>query len=70
MPRSSNLFYNIDEPRNKNAWFHAETVIPNERHVDAFVREMFEETGVSSTVGDLTLSSGSGVHVPLQDNKT
>jgi ADP-ribose pyrophosphatase YjhB (NUDIX family) len=46
------------EPRSGKTWFPADTIFPNEAHVDKAVRELFEETRVTRTVDDLTRLSG------------
>jgi 8-oxo-dGTP pyrophosphatase MutT (NUDIX family) len=45
--------------------FHAGSILPSEAHVDAAVRELFEEIGLTLTVEDLMLSSGNHVRLPL-----
>jgi 8-oxo-dGTP pyrophosphatase MutT (NUDIX family) len=53
------------EPRNGKTWFLAGSTLPNEAFVDDAARELFEETGLTPTVDDLTLLSGNHVRVPL-----
>jgi 8-oxo-dGTP pyrophosphatase MutT (NUDIX family) len=43
--------------------------LPNDEHVDAAVRELFEEIGLTLTVDDLTLLSGNIVILPLCDGQ-
>jgi 8-oxo-dGTP pyrophosphatase MutT (NUDIX family) len=45
------------KPRTGKTWFRANLISPNEEHVDAAVRELFEENGLTMTVGDLTMLS-------------
>jgi hypothetical protein len=42
------------EPRISKTWFLAGSILPNEAHVDAPVRALFEETCLTLTVDDLT----------------
>ena len=56
------------EPRSGKTWFTAGSVLPNEEHVDAAVRELHEETGLDLTPDDLTLLSGEHV-MSLLDKK-
>jgi ADP-ribose pyrophosphatase YjhB (NUDIX family) len=53
------------EPRIGKTWLPAGSIFPNEAHVDVAVRELFEETGLTLTVDDLTLLSGNHVRVSL-----
>jgi hypothetical protein len=41
--------------------------LPNAEHVDADVRDLFEEIGLTLTVDDIMLLSGNHVPVPLND---
>jgi hypothetical protein len=43
--------------------------MPNEEHVDATVRDILEETGLTMAVNDLTQLSGAVVRVPLHYGK-
>jgi 8-oxo-dGTP pyrophosphatase MutT (NUDIX family) len=45
------------------SWFHAGIILPNEKHGNAIVRELFEETGLTLTVDDLIPLSGAHVRV-------
>jgi 8-oxo-dGTP pyrophosphatase MutT (NUDIX family) len=45
------------EPRIGKTWFPVGYVTANEEHVDADVRELYEETGLILTPDDLTLLS-------------
>jgi 8-oxo-dGTP pyrophosphatase MutT (NUDIX family) len=54
------------EPR---TWFPAGSILPNGAPVDAAVRELFEENGLTLTSDDLTMLSGNPVRVPLQDGR-
>jgi ADP-ribose pyrophosphatase YjhB (NUDIX family) len=53
------------EPRTGKTWFPAGSVTANEAPVDAVVREIHEETGLTLTPDDLTLLSDAPVRVPL-----
>jgi 8-oxo-dGTP pyrophosphatase MutT (NUDIX family) len=53
------------ESRNGKTWFPAGSILPNEAHVVAAVRESFEETSLILIVNDLTMLSGKHVRVPL-----
>jgi 8-oxo-dGTP pyrophosphatase MutT (NUDIX family) len=53
------------EPRTGKTWFPAGSVTSNEEHVDAAVRELHEETGLTLTPDDLTLLSDALVRVAL-----
>jgi 8-oxo-dGTP pyrophosphatase MutT (NUDIX family) len=53
------------EPRFGKTWFPAGSILPNEEHVGAAVRELHEETGLVLTPDDLTLLSGEHVNVTL-----
>jgi 8-oxo-dGTP pyrophosphatase MutT (NUDIX family) len=53
------------EPRTYRTWFLACSILPNEEHVDAAIRDLFEETGLTLTVDDLTMLSNNLVRVPL-----
>jgi ADP-ribose pyrophosphatase YjhB (NUDIX family) len=55
------------EPRSGKSWFPAASILPNQEAVDAAVRKLFEETGHTLTVNDLTLLSNNPVQVPLHD---
>jgi ADP-ribose pyrophosphatase YjhB (NUDIX family) len=57
------------EPRFGKAWFPAGSILPNEEHVDAFVRELHEETGLVLTLDDLTLLSDAPVRVALLEGQ-
>jgi 8-oxo-dGTP pyrophosphatase MutT (NUDIX family) len=57
------------EPRYGKTWFLAVSVLPNEEHVDAVVRELHEETGLVLTPDDLTLLSGEPVIVTLPQGR-
>jgi ADP-ribose pyrophosphatase YjhB (NUDIX family) len=49
------------EPRIRKTWIPTGSILPNEEHVDAAVRELLEETGLTLTVDDLTFLSGNHV---------
>jgi ADP-ribose pyrophosphatase YjhB (NUDIX family) len=54
------------KPRSGKAWFPAGNVyLPDEEHVDAVVRDLFEKTGLTMTVDDLALWSEALVRVSL-----
>jgi 8-oxo-dGTP pyrophosphatase MutT (NUDIX family) len=53
------------EPRTGKTWFPAGSVLPNEEHVDAAIRELHEETGPTLTSDYLTLLSDAHVRVSL-----
>jgi 8-oxo-dGTP pyrophosphatase MutT (NUDIX family) len=53
------------DPHNGKTWFPSRSVMPNEEHVDAAVRELFAETGLTLTVDDITVLSPKPVRVPL-----
>jgi ADP-ribose pyrophosphatase YjhB (NUDIX family) len=55
------------EPRIGEAWFLAGSILPNEKHVDANVRELLEETDLTLTFDDLTLLSDAPVRVALPE---
>jgi 8-oxo-dGTP pyrophosphatase MutT (NUDIX family) len=57
------------EPRTGNALFPYGIVLPSEDHVDAAVRELFEETGMTMAVQDLTMLSSADVRVPFLEGK-
>jgi 8-oxo-dGTP pyrophosphatase MutT (NUDIX family) len=57
------------EPRTDKIWFPTSSILPNEEHVDATIRELFEESGLTLTVNDLTLLSINYVRVPLLAEK-
>jgi hypothetical protein len=54
------------ELRSGKAWFSAGSILPNEEHVDAAIRELFKETCFTLTVDNFTLLSSNHVRVPLQ----
>jgi 8-oxo-dGTP pyrophosphatase MutT (NUDIX family) len=47
----------------------AGSILRKEEHVDAAVRDLFEETGLTLTVDDFTLMSGNHLRVPLLAGK-
>jgi 8-oxo-dGTP pyrophosphatase MutT (NUDIX family) len=50
------------EPRDfGKTWFLVGAILPKEEHIDAAVRELFEENGLTLTVDDRTLLSGNHV---------
>jgi ADP-ribose pyrophosphatase YjhB (NUDIX family) len=62
-------YINRTEPRTSKTWFLAGSMLPNEEPLDAAVRELFLESGLTLTVDDLTLLSGNHVRVPLHAGK-
>jgi 8-oxo-dGTP pyrophosphatase MutT (NUDIX family) len=54
---ASNLFCS-ERLRPVKLGFPAGTLLPSEEYVDAAVRELFKEIGLTLTVDDLTLVSG------------
>jgi 8-oxo-dGTP pyrophosphatase MutT (NUDIX family) len=48
-------------------WFIFGTALPNEEHVDAAARELFEKISFTLTVDDLSMFNGADVRVPLHD---
>jgi 8-oxo-dGTP pyrophosphatase MutT (NUDIX family) len=57
------------EPRTGKTWFPAGHVTTNEEHVDAAVRELHEETGLTLTPDDLTQLSDAHVRVALPEGQ-
>jgi 8-oxo-dGTP pyrophosphatase MutT (NUDIX family) len=58
------------ESRSRKSLFHAASILPHDEHVDAAVRELFEENGFTLAVDDLTmLSNNSYVRVPLHEGE-
>jgi 8-oxo-dGTP pyrophosphatase MutT (NUDIX family) len=57
------------EPRTGTTWFPASSVLPNEEPIDAAVREIHEETGLTLTPDDLTLMSDAPVRVALPQGR-
>jgi 8-oxo-dGTP pyrophosphatase MutT (NUDIX family) len=57
------------EPRTGKTWFPAGSVTSNEALVDAAVRELHEETGLTLTPDDLTLLSDAHVRVALSEGQ-
>jgi ADP-ribose pyrophosphatase YjhB (NUDIX family) len=53
------------EPRSGKSWCVADIVLPKEKYVDAAVRDLFEEIGLTLTVDNFTVLSGVAVQVPL-----
>jgi hypothetical protein len=53
------------EHRSGKTWLFAGSILPNEVNIDADVRDLFEETGLTLTVDDFTMLSGNHVRVPL-----
>jgi 8-oxo-dGTP pyrophosphatase MutT (NUDIX family) len=51
------------ESRTGTTWFHAASILPNGEHVDAAVRELFEETSLILTPDDLNMLSSNPVRV-------
>jgi 8-oxo-dGTP pyrophosphatase MutT (NUDIX family) len=57
------------EPRTGKTWFPASSVTANEEHVDAAVRELHEETGLTLTPDDLTLLRDALVRVAIPEGQ-
>jgi 8-oxo-dGTP pyrophosphatase MutT (NUDIX family) len=57
------------ELRTSKTWFHAGSILPYEEHVDAAVRKLHEETGLSLNSDNLTLLSNYPVRVSLHERK-
>jgi 8-oxo-dGTP pyrophosphatase MutT (NUDIX family) len=57
------------EPRSGKTWFPAGSILHDEEHVDALVRELHEETGLVLTPDDLTLLSDAPVLVTLPQGR-
>jgi 8-oxo-dGTP pyrophosphatase MutT (NUDIX family) len=57
------------EPRTGKTWFPAGSVTANEEPVDAVVRELHEETGLTLTPDYLPLLSDAHVRVALPDGQ-
>jgi ADP-ribose pyrophosphatase YjhB (NUDIX family) len=53
------------EPRTGKTWFPAGSITANEAPIDAAVRELHEDTGLTLTPDDLTLLSDARVRVAL-----
>jgi 8-oxo-dGTP pyrophosphatase MutT (NUDIX family) len=53
------------EPRSGKTWFPAGSILHNEKHVDALVRELLEENGITMSLDDLTMLSDDPVRVAL-----
>jgi 8-oxo-dGTP pyrophosphatase MutT (NUDIX family) len=53
------------EPRTGKTWFLADSILLNEEHVDALIRELLEEIGLTLTSDDLTILSDTPVRVAL-----
>jgi 8-oxo-dGTP pyrophosphatase MutT (NUDIX family) len=53
------------EPRTSKNWFLVGSILPNEEHVDATVRELLEEIALTLTPGHSTLLSNNPVRVSL-----
>jgi hypothetical protein len=49
------------EPRTGKSLFLVGSILPNEEHVDAVDRELFETSGLTMTVNDLTILSNNYV---------
>jgi ADP-ribose pyrophosphatase YjhB (NUDIX family) len=57
------------EPRTGKIWYPVGSVTTNEELVDAAVRELHEETGLTLTLDDLTLLSDAPVRVALPERQ-
>jgi 8-oxo-dGTP pyrophosphatase MutT (NUDIX family) len=62
---TSTSFYNLNPFGSSKTWFPAGSILPNDAPVDGGARELFEETGLTLIVDDLTLLSSNHVQVPL-----
>jgi hypothetical protein len=57
------------EPRLGKTWFRACSILSNEEHVNAAIRELHEETGLILTHDELTLLSDAPVRVALPEGQ-
>jgi 8-oxo-dGTP pyrophosphatase MutT (NUDIX family) len=57
------------EPRFGKIWFLAGSILSNEEHVDAAVRELFEENGLTLAIDDLMHLSNNHARVPFLVSK-
>jgi 8-oxo-dGTP pyrophosphatase MutT (NUDIX family) len=57
------------KPRNGKTWFLVGSISPNKEHVDAYVRELHEETALTLTPDDLSLLSDAPVRVALPEGQ-
>jgi 8-oxo-dGTP pyrophosphatase MutT (NUDIX family) len=57
------------EPSYGKTWFLGGSILSNEEHVNAVVRELHEESGLILTPDDLTLLSYAPVRVALPDGQ-
>jgi 8-oxo-dGTP pyrophosphatase MutT (NUDIX family) len=57
------------ESRTSKTWFLAGSILPNEEHVDAVVRELLVETGLTLRLHDLTLLRDAPVRAALLERQ-
>jgi ADP-ribose pyrophosphatase YjhB (NUDIX family) len=57
------------EPRSGETWFLVGSILRNDEHVDAAVRDLLEETGHTLTQEDFTLLGNNPVQVSLPEGK-
>jgi 8-oxo-dGTP pyrophosphatase MutT (NUDIX family) len=57
------------EPRYRKTWLPSGSILPNEEHVDAAVRELHEENGLILTHDDLTVLSDAPVRVAIYEGQ-
>jgi hypothetical protein len=53
------------EPNTCKTWFITYSILPDKEHVDAAVRELFVESGLTLIVDDFTMLSNKQAQVPL-----
>jgi ADP-ribose pyrophosphatase YjhB (NUDIX family) len=57
------------EPRTRTTWISAGSILPNEEHVNAAIRELHEETGLILTYDELTMLNDAPVRVVLPEGQ-